>query len=170
MKIAYYFGSFDPIHNGHINVVKQAFDSGIEYVIFVLAMQNPMKGRVPTDMYERASLIYSVMFHVKTDKEYKVSFVESKPELKPPYYTYNTLQELDKEYKDDEKYIICGQDMYDEIPNWYKGNEILENYKFLVFERTNESSTEVRNLIKRLNELLPPNIAEKCLEYYGKNT
>lgn len=174
MKIAYYFGSFNPIHNGHLRVIEKALDdNNIDRVIIVPAMHNPHKKDAPIDIEERASLIkLALLMHKNKNLFYKCVVDTIEEKLTAPYYTYNTLKALDERYKADSVSIICGQDMIEKVPKWYKGNEILEKYNFIVSPRTTESSTEVRECVKindlqRLGELIPSCIIKRILTIYN---
>lgn len=148
MKIGLIFGSFNPIHNGHIQIAEDAIKNGaVDIVWFVPAKQNPFK------------LPYKVS---KEDRVYMLELV-----LEDPYYccsielddklnllsnrTYDVLQYI-KEYSislDASFIIICGSDTYAEIPKWYRGEELLKE-EFYVFDRDSNdiSSSMIRERIK----------------------
>ena len=169
-KIAIYLGSFNPFHNGHFKVIQQAIDDfKMDSVIIVPAMQNPFKKDSPIDIRKRAKIALQYLFNSYCDK---IGFDFIEESLIPPYYSYATLHALKNKYCNDEIFILCGEDTIEDIPNWMHGGEILNDYDFLVCDRTEESSTEIRNRVKNgesIKGLVNDNVI-KTIEYlYGKS-
>lgn len=147
-KVGYVFGSFDPFHIGHISIATQALnDNIVDNVIFVPAKQNPWKkGR--NDFNIRCKMLHDTLKNIDnmwfTDIE---NYVDSQ-------FTFDVLEAIEKDLKgrlkNNEKIcILTTQETYDEIPNWYKGKEILEKYEIHVVNMPIKiHSTDVRNMIK----------------------
>lgn len=192
MKIALYLGSFNPFHNGHLKVIQQALKNfKMDKVIIVPTMQNPWKKSEVIDIDKRieiacAFICYEYFFNhtidfgacsnedykIKTPflkKACKVYFSPIEKELIPPYYSYSTLHALKNKYCNDEIFILCGEDTMSVIPNWMNGEQIIQDYDFLICERTKESSTEVRNRIKNnenISDLVSPGVVDIIKNYY----
>lgn len=185
MKIALYLGSFNPFHNGHLKVVQQAFvDFKMDSVVIVPTMQNPFKKDPPLDIDKRKMIIKeSLMYFIHCEPFYMeypwykmilippivVDNIEKS--LIPPYYSYATLHALKNKYCNDEIFILCGEDTIEDIPNWMNGGEILKDYDFLICDRTEESSTEIRNRIKNgesIKGLVSDNIINIIEKLYSK--
>lgn len=108
MKIALYLGSFNPFHNGHLEVVKIALeDFGMDKVIIVPTMQNPWKEEKVLDINKRIEIIHLSILRAglihKAHKMYTcgnsplsawVNYSTIEKELIPPYYSYATLHAL----------------------------------------------------------------------------
>ena len=176
MKIALYLGSFNPFHNGHLEVVKIALnDFKMDKVIIVPTMQNPWKEEKVLDIDKRIKIInisvdssnvvvgyckegyYEEYDHGRWIEEDVPIFLDGRTyidsiekELIPPYYSYATLHALKNKYCNDEIFVLCGEDTIKDIPNWMHGGKIIEDYNFLVVDRAinSISSSYIRNIIK----------------------
>lgn len=178
MKIALYLGSFNPFHNGHLKVIKQALsDFKMDKVVIVPTMQNLLKKENPIEFNKRCYIIYRSLFGIKENDRglytlgvpdgIELSIIETK--LTPPYYSYSTLHALKNKYCNDEILVLCGEDTINDIPNWINGEQIIQDYDFLICDRTKESSTEVRNRVKNndnISDLVSPGVVDIIKNYY----
>lgn len=124
MRRAVFGGSFDPVHNGHVNLVKQICGRvSLDEVIVMPARVSPFKqnaARKPVSgrqRYEMCRLAFADMPFV-TVSDYEISL----PEVS---YTVNTLRNLRKLYPNDELFFIMGSDMLMSFEKWYRFEEIL---------------------------------------------
>lgn len=195
MKIALYLGSFNPFHNGHLKVIQQALkDFKMNKVVIVPTMQNPWKKKNVLDIDKRIKIIdtsvdysniivgyykegyYEEYDHGRWIEEDVPIFLGGKTcidsiekKLIPPYYSYSTLHALKNKYCNDEIFILCGEDTMSVIPYWMNGEQIIQDYDFLICERTKESSTEVRNRVKNnenISDLVNPGVVDIIKNYY----
>lgn len=195
MKIALYLGLFNPFHNGHLKVIQQALkDFKMDKVIIVPTMQNPWKKKKVLDIDKRIKIInisvnspniivgyykegyYEEYDHGRWIEEDVPIFLNGKTcidsiekKLIPPYYSYSTLHALKNKYCNDEIFILCGEDTMSVIPYWMNGEQIIQDYNFLICERTKESSTEVRNKVKNnedISDLVSPGVVDIIKNYY----
>ncbi len=172
MKIALYLGSFNPFHNGHLHVVKTALnDFKMDEVIIVPSMQNPWKKEKVLDINIRVNIIWEYQKSLPLDMYTKVYRDLIEEELIPPYYSYATLHALKNKYCNDEIFVLCGEDTIKDIPNWMNGGKILEDYNFLIVDRSKDSisSSYIRDMIKRgetINECVSPNVVDLIYNYY----
>ena len=182
MKIAFYLGSFNPFHNGHLEVVKTALnDFKMDKVIIVPTMQNPAKKEKAVDIDKRVEIITEYLIDMARDKEFPfiynfnevagihVSLIEKF--LIPPYYSYATLHALKTKYCNDEVFILCGEDTMKSIPDWMHGGKIIEDYDFLVVDRPANaiSSTQVREILRTRNKMDAYYSDEKLANYVSPN-
>lgn len=180
MKIALYLGSFNPFHNGHLEVVKQALNNfGMGKVIIVPTMQNPWKKEKVLDIDKRYEIISNVIFSRRFDDRVKISLIER--ELIPPYYSYATLHALKNKYCNDEIFVLCGEDTMKDIPNWMNGEAIIQDYNFLIVDRPRNSisSSSIREMLRTRNKMdayysdeklakyVSPNVINLLKNYYG---
>lgn len=178
MKIALYLGSFNPFHNGHLKVIQQALsDFKMDKVVIVPTMQNLLKKENLIEFNKRCYIIYRSLFGIKDidrgiytfgiHDRIELSNIETK--LTPPYYSYSTLHALKNKYCNDEIFILCGKDTINDIPNWMNGEQIIQDYDFLICNRTKESSTEIRNRVKNndnISDLVSPGVVDIIKIYY----
>ena len=181
MKIALYLGSFNPFHNRHLKVIQQALsDFKMDKVVIVPTMQNPWKKKKVLDIDKRVLIIINsliernkIFFPYTFDNDFEIepnlliSLIEKI--LIPPYYSYSTLHALKNKYCNDEIFILCGEDTMSVIPYWMNGEQIIQDYNFLICERTKESSTEVRNKVKNnedISDLVSPGVVDIIKNYY----
>ena len=195
MKVTLYLGSFNPFHNGHLEVVKTALnDFKMDKVIIVPTMQNPWKKEKVLDIDKRINIIskylnpwylirgiipYEYTFEGNINKICIIDSIEK--ELTPPYYSYATLHALKNKYCNDEIFVLCGEDTIKDIPNWMNGEAIIQDYNFLVVDRPRNSisSTTIRQMLETRNKMdayysdeklaryVSPNVIELLKEYYG---
>ena len=185
MKIALYLGSFNPFHNGHLEVIKTALnDFKMDEVVIVPTMQNLWKEEKVLDIDKRINIIseylnpwyqirgiipYEYAFEGDIDKRCIIDLIETK--LIPPYYSYATLHALKNKYCNDEVFVLCGEDTIKDIPNWMHGGKIIEDYNFLIVDRFSWdiSSTQIREYIrlgKDISKFVSPNVINLLKKYY----
>lgn len=177
MKIALYLGSFNPFHNGHLKVVKSAFNYfKMDKVVIVPTMQNPWKEEKVLNIDKREEIIFEYVFSklmidyiCSNNKKIYVDKIEK--ELIPPYYSYATLHALKTKYCNDEVFVLCGEDTMKDIPNWMHGGQIIKDYNFLIVDRFSWdiSSTQIREYIrldKDISKFVSPNVINLLKKYY----
>lgn len=183
MKIALYLGSFNPFHNGHLEVVKTALnDFKMDEVFIVPTMQNPWKEEKVLDIDKRIDIIYEYIkeFYTNFNFCYRVYVDLIEKELIPPYYSYATLHALKNKYCNDEIFVLCGEDTMKDIPNWMNGEAIIQDYDFLIVDRPRNSisSSYIREMLRTRNKMdvyysdeklaryVSPNVINLLKEYY----
>ena len=168
MKIALYLGSFNPFHNGHLEVVKTALNGfKMDKVIIVPAMQNPWKKEKVLDIDKRCQIIFQSCFEVWDN--YEMSTIEKY--LTPPYYSYATLHALKNKYCNDKVFVLVGSDTMKDIPNWMHGGKIIEDYNFLIVDRPRNSisSSSIREMLRTRNKMDAYYSDEKLARYVSPN-
>ncbi|MFA8300864.1 MAG: nicotinate (nicotinamide) nucleotide adenylyltransferase [Hyphomicrobiales bacterium] len=131
-NIGLYFGSFNPIHIGHLiiaNYIQQYTD--LDEIWFVVSPQNPFK--------EKKSLLADhhrlelIRLCLENHDNIKVTDIEFK--LPVPSYTIDTLVYLEDKYPSHNFVLICGADNIQSFHKWKNYKEILNNYKVYVYKR-----------------------------------
>ncbi len=188
MKIGLYFGTFDPIHFGHINIGKLLVKKGIlNKVWFVVTPQNPDKSyNNIVDFVHRYEM---AKIQLKRNNNLLASDIELN--LEKPNYTINTLNYISKKFPNYRFSIIMGEDNFMNFTYWKNYKEILNNYDIYVYPRggnrkentelihsknvhkiegpyLNISSSEIRKLINN-KENLSGFISEEIYNYIIKN-
>ena len=135
MKIGLFFGSFNPIHVGHLIIASYMVDfTDLNQVWFIVSPQNPLKNKKSLlNEYERLELI---RLAIDGDNRLKVSDVEFK--LPIPSYTIHTLEVLKEKHPEHEFHLIMGSDSFNTLPKWKEYEQILANYPILVYLRPKE--------------------------------
>lgn len=131
-KIGLYFGSFNPIHLGHLILANYFIqNTNLSKIWFVVSPQNPLKGRL--SLLDDDIRFRLVQLAIKDN----LSFVASNVEfgLSLPSYTINTLEYLSTRNADKEFSIIMGEDNLNNFDKWKDYQKIIENYQIYVYPR-----------------------------------
>lgn len=190
MKIGLYFGSFNPIHVGHLIIANHILNSTeLQKIWFVVSPQNPFKSE--TGLLDEYSRLHLVRLAVEDDNRMKASDIEF--HLSKPSYTINTLIHLEERYPKEEFAIIMGSDSFQNFHKWKNYETIIKNYSIYIYKRPGFeienntkakthiidapllqlSATEVRKLIKEgksVRYMLPDKVMEEIERgnYYRK--
>ena len=141
-KIGLYFGSFNPIHIGHLIIADYIVqDTDLDKIWFVVSAQNPLKELSSlADNQTRYQLVQSA---IQDNPDFYASDEEFS--LPIPSYTVNTLAFFAEKYKDKEFSLIMGQDNLCVFDKWKDYNSILDNYNIYVYPRKGCSVTQFDN-------------------------
>lgn len=140
MKLGIFGGSFNPIHRGHYEIVRQILAlRKVDRVFVVPAYRNPFKAdSKPLPAALRLELIKATFKEVS---EVEVLSTElEQPELS---YTYLTLEKIRAQYPQDELFLILGSDAFSLFHQWKKAKQILKLASLLVFRRQLENSLDL---------------------------
>lgn len=142
MKIALYFGSFNPIHIGHCIIASYVADhTAADQVWFVVSPQNPLKPSASLlNEYDRLHL---VKLAVENDPRLKVSDIEFS--LPRPSFTIDTLTYLSEKYPQHEFAVVMGSDSFQNISKWKNAAQLVNNYDIYVYNRPGYSASNDRN-------------------------
>ena len=171
MRTGIFGGSFNPLHNGHIQLARQLREAaGLDEVWLMVSPQNPLKQAADllddTLRMEMARLaLVGVEGIIASDYEMH---------LPKPSYTWNTLQALSKDYPDRQFVLLMGGDNWEHFDRWYHYEDIKRCYEVAVYTRTpgdagfiDISSTEIRERIragKGIRRLVPKAVADYIKE------
>lgn len=190
-KIGVLGGSFDPIHNAHIEIAKKAVcEFGLDFVVFVPAYLPPHKQKLEVSDEHRLKM---VSLAIENNPKFLLDEFEIKS--KKIIYSFQTLDYLQEKYFRDNIKLIIGSDTFNQLNTWVNPDYIAEKYGFLVMKRPNIvidlnskyyrfslfsqaltediSSTQIRKMIKN-NENVDGYISKNILNYirdcnlYGK--
>jgi nicotinate-nucleotide adenylyltransferase len=183
-KIGLYFGSFNPIHIGHLIIAQYFANEGdFDEIWLVVSPHNPLKKQ--NELAPDFHRLEMVKLALSGNLSLKASDVEFN--LSKPSYTIQTLDALRIKYPDYQFSMICGQDTVNSIHLWKDFNKILDSTPIFVFPRLSSgnvvsfspsekhkinlvnapgmevSSTQIRNLIssgKSVRYLLTPEVIQ----------
>ena len=141
MKIGLYFGSFNPIHVGHLIIANHiAEHSDLAQIWFIVTPHNPFKKKSTLlDNYQRLEMVYRA---TRDYPKLKPSDIEFK--LPQPNYTINTLAHLEEQYLEHEFCLIMGEDNLKHFHKWKNADVILENYHIYVYPRIPKQAVETK--------------------------
>ncbi|MEO8823330.1 MAG: nicotinate (nicotinamide) nucleotide adenylyltransferase [Ginsengibacter sp.] len=132
MNIGLYFGSFNPIHNGHLIIANFIANyTSLERVWFVVSPQSPYKQQ--SSLINESHRKHLIDLAIEGEKKLRSSNIEFK--LPKPSYTAETLLYLSEKYPHHNFTIILGSDSFQNIEKWKNSAYLLENYSFLIYER-----------------------------------
>jgi nicotinate-nucleotide adenylyltransferase len=131
MKIGLFFGSFNPIHLGHLIIANAMVNNDLQEVWFIVSPQNPFKKNAGLlHEFDRLEMVRLSTFD---NPRLKVSDVEF--QLPKPSYTIDTLQVLIKKFPNHEFVLIMGSDNLMQFKNWKAYEQILELTDLYVYPR-----------------------------------
>ncbi len=140
MKIGLYFGTFNPIHVGHLVIANyMAQYTELEQVWLVVSPQNPLKDKstLLTDHHR----LMLVKIAVDDNSSLRASDIEFN--LPKPSYTATTLAYLKDKYPDYEFSLIMGEDNLRTLHKWFNHEVIIQNHKIFVYPRVLTLQEEV---------------------------
>ncbi len=141
-KIGLFFGSFNPIHNGHLMLANYLVEfTDLQEVWFVVSPHNPLKDK--KSLLPDIDRLELVMKAVDDFPNFKVSDFEFR--LPKPSYTIDTLARLTEKHPTKSFSVICGMDSLQSFHKWKNYEQILSNYRLLVYPRKGYSSEQFIN-------------------------
>lgn len=142
MKIGLFFGSFNPIHIGHLIIANTLLDSAaLDEVWFVITPQNPFKN--PSDLLAENHRLEMVNLSITSNSRLKSCDIEFG--LPKPNYTYDTLQNLKKKFTNYVFELIIGEDNLLGFGKWKNANLILKQFKIIVYPRLLAKESDLKN-------------------------
>lgn len=131
-KIGLYFGTFNPIHIGHLILANHfAETTDLDEVWFVVTPQNPMKRKDSIlDNHHRLELVYKATYDYPKLRPSDIEFG-----LPMPNYTINSLTHIEEKYPDKQFVLLMGEDNLVSFPKWKNYELILERYELYVYPR-----------------------------------
>ncbi|MFN6944222.1 MAG: nicotinate (nicotinamide) nucleotide adenylyltransferase [Cytophagaceae bacterium] len=142
MKIGLFFGSFNPIHIGHLIIANiMAENTDLEKVWFVVSPHNPLKSSKNLlhefDRYE--------MVRLAIHEHYKLEVCDVEFQMPRPSYTIDTLTYLQEKYPEDEFTLIIGEDNLEQFTRWKNYESILKFFSLYVYPRPGCGESEILN-------------------------
>ena len=132
MKVGLYFGTFNPIHVGHLIIANHMAEfSGLDQIWMVVTPHNPLKKKATLlDDYLRLHLVF-----LATEDFPKIKPSDIEFRLPQPNYTTHTLAHLQDKYPAHEFALIMGEDNLKSLHKWKNYESILQNHEIYVYPR-----------------------------------
>lgn len=145
MKVGLYFGTFNPIHIGHLIISNYVADyTDLDQVWLVVSPQNPLKNKksLLAD-YHRLDIVHVA---IEDNEKLRVSDIEFS--MPRPSYTADTLAYLKEKHPNNEFHLIMGEDNLRTFHKWKNHEYIIENHKLYVYPRvlTIQEEQEVQDI------------------------
>jgi len=190
VKIGLYFGSFNPVHIGHLIIASHIANlTPLQQIWFVISPQNPLKQS--NNLINEHHRKHLIDLAIEGEKKLRSSNIEFK--LPRPSYTIDTLTYLAEKYPQHQFSIIMGSDSFSNIKRWKNHEVLLKNYEVFIYQRpgfkvkaemlTDKikileaplleiSSTHIRDMVRQKKSIryLVPDIVKEEIEaqqYYG---
>lgn len=139
-KVGLFFGSFNPIHNGHLMLANYLAEyGGLDEIWFVVSPQNPFKDK--KSLLADRHRLYMVEMAIKDDDRFQVCDIEFY--MPQPSYTIDTLTRLQERHPNTDFYLICGMDNIESFKKWKNYEMILQYHHLMVYPRKGYSSNEL---------------------------
>lgn len=167
-KTGLFFGSFNPIHYGHLQLALAAIkNAALKNVLFVLSPQSPFKrnkAAIKLASFEDRAAMINLALQDTPYAQYSMSLVDWEKKMPLPSYTHRTLKKFlyyrpvaagyAQNFRTRQRYLLlAGQDIVDELPAWKNSLWISQNFSFLIYPRASQSQTKSPSLEK--NTLQP---------------
>lgn len=149
VKKAIFGGTFDPIHNGHLQIAYEAlYYLNLDKVVFMPSGNPPHKRNIKvTDSSIRCKLVEAA---ISNEKNFQIDYYEVK--RKELSYTYQTLKYYNELEPNTEWYFLTGADCLIDIDEWSNVDKILENCIFTVFSRNQYDIEKVMKQKERVEK------------------
>lgn len=138
MKIGIFGGSFNPPHKMHLNIVEELLNEKVldKVIIVPTGLHYSYKNNLVSNEHR-----YNMLkLMTKHNDKIEISDFEFKDE---EIHSFDTLEYYKDIYKNDTIYFVCGLDNISYVDKWYKGEYLLNNYKFLVITRDTNNLDEI---------------------------
>ena len=137
MTIGLYFGTFNPIHVGHLIIANHIVEhTNLDKIWFVVTPHNPLKNKKTLlDNYQRLEMV-----HMVTSKYDKLGVSNIEFGLPQPNYTINTLEHIKEKHPNHTFALIMGEDNLKSLHKWKNYELLLENYEIYIYPRVTKLS------------------------------
>ena len=143
-KIGLFFGSFNPIHIGHLILANYILEkSDMEQLWFVVSPQNPFKEKKSLlKDYHRLDMVNLALKNYPKMRASNIEF-----SLPKPSYTTDTLAYLKEKYPENSFALIMGEDNLKNLHKWKNSENLVENNQIIVYPRKLEAENLEENLL-----------------------
>jgi len=131
-KTGLFFGSFNPIHIGHMVIANYMVEfSDLKEIWFIVSPHNPLKEK--KSLLDDHHRLHLVRLAIGDDPRFRASDFEF--HLPQPSYTIDTIVRLEEKYPERQFLLIAGTDIFPTFHKWKNYQQLLENYQFYIYNR-----------------------------------
>jgi len=132
MNIGLYFGSFNPIHTGHLIIARHILNNcGVDKVWFVVSPHNPFKES--NSLLNENHRLHLVQLAIENEPKFSASNIEFT--MPRPSYTIDTLAHLSEKYPQHSFSILMGSDSFQNIHKWKNASLLISKYPIIIYNR-----------------------------------
>lgn len=161
IKTGIFGGAFNPVHNGHVNVAREAISQlKLRKLIIIPTFESPHKNTKLAPFDDRAEMCRLAFSGISDKCEISVSDIER--QMGGVSYTINTLRELKRRYPDNQFFLLIGGDMLFSFREWFKYESILKECKVCAVARGGDNLTDMMEFANEIGrvKVLPANIVD----------
>lgn len=146
MNVALFFGSFNPVHVGHMIIAQSVLEEpDIDQLWFIVSPQNPFKKK--ESLLDERQRLHLVNLAIDGNHNMRASDIEFS--LPQPSYTIDTLVHLEEKFPNHSFYLTMGSDNLEHLHKWKNADILMQEYTILVYPRPgseNLNKPEIKTL------------------------
>ncbi|MDE6727725.1 MAG: nicotinate (nicotinamide) nucleotide adenylyltransferase [Oscillospiraceae bacterium] len=165
IKTGIFGGAFNPPHNGHVNLVKEAIEQlNLRRLLVIPTFESPHKATKLLPFEQRAEMCRIAFEPLngtgKCNCRIEISDIER--EMGGISYTINTIRELAKRFPDERFYLLIGGDMLFSFREWYKYESVLKESTVCAVAREDDSFTDMVEFANQIGhvKVIPTNVVD----------
>jgi nicotinate-nucleotide adenylyltransferase len=161
-KIAIYGGTFDPVHDAHLILAREAIETlGLDKVILVPAAISPLKKTAPVASGEiRLAMLQAA---IKGEPKFEVNECELR--RPPPSYTIDTVEEIRARECQASIFCLIGEDNVEQLPRWRRFVELEKMVRLVVLDRSGKQPSHSYQLIHRRIDISATEIRRRVAQH-----
>lgn len=151
MNIAVYSGSFNPLHIGHLTIIRHMIEvAGFDMVYLIVSPKNPLKDGISSDSGRKRYMAAMEAVERRflpsdpNDRKVRVKVDDIELNMPEPHYTIRTLDALKEREPENRFTLVMGADNLADIRRWRDYARILKEYGVAVFPRKGQDLTEIK--------------------------
>lgn len=161
IKTGVFGGAFNPVHNGHVNLAREAISQlKLRRLLIIPTFESPHKSTKLVSFDDRAEMCRLAFAGISDKCSVEVSDIERR--MGGVSYTINTLRELKRLNPDDQFFLLIGGDMLYSFREWFKYESILKECKVCAIARGGDSLTDMMEFANEMGrvKVLPTDIVD----------
>lgn len=164
-KIGIFGGAFNPIHNGHVNLAKEAAQLlNLRRLLIIPTFESPHKNTKLLPFEQRAKMCELAFegLEIKSSVNCQIEVSDIERRMGGVSYTINTVRELQKQHPNARLYLLIGGDMLYTFTEWYKYESLLKETKVCAVARGGDSFTDMLEYAAQLGrvKVLPTSVVD----------
>ncbi|MCJ7821002.1 MAG: nicotinate (nicotinamide) nucleotide adenylyltransferase [Bacteroidales bacterium] len=164
METGLFFGSFNPVHIGHMAIANYIAEyTDLREIWFVVSPHNPLKSK--ESLLDDRDRFYLVELAIGDDRRFRASDIEFN--LPRPSYTIDTLAYLTEKYPERRFTLIMGEDNLNTLHKWKNAEELVKRYPVIVYPRLNPGRKNSRKLLEILETASVTEVKAPLMEISG---